>query len=535
MKRTIVAAVVLLALIPAILVGCAVNRYTQSTIRAETLNALTGGVHMMDIHMLRYFEHIIFDIKLKAEKEELKSVLREPETSAGQSEKVREKAENVLLQYVGLDVLGGAVIGADGKTVLSSRPEDEGLMMDKTELFTSIMDGKDSYSGVVLADEQTSLIEIAVPIFNDDGGIIGILKQDADPDLLYEYLNSLNLGRSGKSFLIYKDGYILYDKNHEMPAILYPEYQNNNSLEELVAGFKEGRFEKRNGTIRFETEGVKYIGAYEAIDRIGCIAVLAMEEDEMYGSFVKVKEAFCVTVLLLSAFIAASAALIGHLYVRPLKTINNTLKKIENGDLTARCYHKGMLEFEELGRNINSLADSYQKSERELRISSRIDSLTHLPNRDAIYELLDTLLYKHPNQALLLLDLEGFKNVNDNLGYDVGDRVLMEAGDILRRLPQRVCYPSRLGGAEFLVFITNWTAPRYPEKIAKRIIKEIEGIRFIDEFRVDIGATIGIEYADDERADKKKLIRNCNIAMHKAKLVGRNSYFVHYANMQKEI
>jgi diguanylate cyclase (GGDEF)-like protein len=139
-----------------------------------------------------------------------------------------------------------------------------------------------------------------------------------------------------------------------------------------------------------------------------------------------------------------------------------------------------------------------------------------------------------PKQALLLLDLDGFKDVNDSLGYDVGDRILIEVGDILRELPQHVCYPSRLGGAEFLVFITNWTAPKYPERIAEKIISKIEGIRFIDEIRVDVTASIGIEYTEEERVDKKKLIKYSNIAMHKARGNGRNSYFVHYPYLQKE-
>jgi len=237
---------------------------------------------------------------------------------------------------------------------------------------------------------------------------------------------------------------------------------------------------------------------------------------------------------LVFAIIASCGLIIGHLYNAPFKMMSDTLRKIVDGDMSARCNYNGKNEFEELCGNINSLADRYQKNERALRISSRIDNMTHLPNRNAIYEVLDTLLYKHPNQAILLLDFDGYKSVNDNLGYDTGDRILMEIGDILRELPQHVCYPSRVGGAEFLVFVTNWTAPKYPEMIAQKIIKKIEGIRFVDEVHIDIGASIGIEYMEDEKIDKMKLIKHCNIALHKARLIGKNSYFVNYQKMKKE-
>ncbi len=134
-----------------------------------------------------------------------------------------------------------------------------------------------------------------------------------------------------------------------------------------------------------------------------------------------------------------------------------------------------------------------------------------------------------------MLDLDGFTDLNDNLGYDIGERVLMEVADVLRALPQHICYPSRLGGDEFLIFITNWTSPKYPERIAERIIKEIEGIRFIDEIHVDIGISIGIEYTNVEKIDKKKLIKHSSLAMQRSKTLGRNSYFIYYPYMQREM
>ena len=167
-------------------------------------------------------------------------------------------------------------------------------------------------------------------------------------------------------------------------------------------------------------------------------------------------------------------------------------------------------------------------------MSARIDGMTHLPNRCMMYEVLDILLYKHPNQALLKLELEGIKTVNANLGYDIGDKIIMEIGDILRSLPHNVCYSSRLGGKDFLVFVTNWIAPKYPERIAEKLIKKIKDIKFIGQVHVDIGVNIGIQYIDEEKIDKKKLIKQSDMAMRKSKIEGKNLYFVSYSNKQKE-
>ncbi len=421
-----------------------------------------------------------------------------------------------------------------GKQFFSTVHSEEGLTLEKTELFRSIMNGgKNSYIGLVTGKDNTNTFEIAVPIKGAQGENKGIIKQIIQLDFLITYLDSISLGDKGYAFLIRDNGYVI-DEGGNSELALYNEYQNNSSLEKLVTDLKQNRLKAEKGIIEFENNGTAYIGSYETVESIGCVAVAAMEKNHLFGNVGKLNVAYAIVILFSLLIVALGGYLIDSLYAAPVKRMNSMLKKIATGDLSARCNEKGQNDFTVLGGNINLLADRYQKNEKELRLSSRIDNLTHLPNQNAINEVLDTLLYKHPNQALVLLDLEGFKDVNDNLGYDIGDRILMEVGDILRSLPQHVCYPSRLGGAEFLVFVTNWTTPKYPEKIAEKIISRIEGIRFIDEIHVNVSANIGIEYVDAEKTDTKKLIKYANIAMHKARSIGRNSYFVHYPYMQKE-
>lgn len=532
MKRMIMLAVVLSVLIPTLLIGCVVNYYAKNAVREETLDTLTRMAHMMEVHISRVYSSLVSDFEMKAESDMLRSVLEAD--LAGMSTIHRTGAECILMESTVFPVIGGEVINREGKIVISSQPDEEGLILNKTELYQDIMNGKDSYIGLVTMEKFAYLVEIAVPIRNEQGQTIGILKQDIDIGILNEYIGSISIGESGYAFLIQNNGFMIFDKAREGSEILYYEYQDKNSLEQLVTDYKAGRLIEDQGIFEFESKGIEYVGAYKEIESINCIAAVSLDQDKMYGSVSKLRGILAILSLIILSIIAAGGYFIGHHHMAPLILMNDTLKKIANGDMTARCAYKGIHEFEELSRNINNMADSYQKNEKELRMSSRIDNLTHLPNRNAIYELLDTLLYKYRNQALILLDLEGFKDVNDNLGYDIGDRVLMEVGNILRDLPQHVCYSSRLGGAEFLVFITNWTAPKYPEKIAEKIIKKIEEIRFIDEVHVGISASIGIVYMENDKIDKKKLIKHSNIALHKARSIGRNAYFVHYPYMQKE-
>lgn len=533
MKRKIMISVVLLALIPAVLIGCAVNYYIQNTVKTDKLDALAGTVHMMAVHLDGDFKRLVFDVERKTAAKEVKSVLAagnsallSPEDLAGM--------EGILKDSIGGTVLSGAVVDRNGKTVYSTVPGEEGLTLEKTDLFRSIASGeKSNYISLVTGKDNSNTFEIAVPVKGAQGEITGVVKQIVKLDFLITYLGSISLGEKGYAFLIRDNGYVI-DESGKNEVALYSEYQNNSSLEKLVDDFKQDRLKSEKGTVEFEDEGVVYIGSFEKIESLGCIAVASMEKNHLFGNVGKLKAAYMIVILFSLLIVALGGYFIDSLFTSPVKRMNSTLKKIAAGDLSARCNENGQNDFSTLSHSINHLADRYQKNEKELRLSSRIDNLTHLPNQNAINEVLDTLLYKHPNQALVLLDLEGFKDVNDHLGYDIGDRILMEVGDILRSLPQHVCYPSRLGGAEFLVFVTNWTAPKYPEKIAEKIISGIEGIRFIDEIHVNLSANIGIEYVDAEKTDTKKLIKYANIAMHKARSIGRNSYFVHYPYMQKE-
>mgnify|MGYP000993238924 CR=1 FL=1 len=530
MKRTIMIIMVLTALLPTILIGFAVNHYIQTSERTEKLDEMANLIHMVNIQVSKYYENLVTGMKQKAEEDILRGYLMLDRHDDGNSSD-RIVIRKMLLDSVGIPVTGGMLVDSAGKIVISTVQNEEGLMLDQTELYSDIMGGRTSHFDYIMSGGETDVLTVAVPVRDIQGRTIGILRQEFGTDLLITYLDSIKAGKTGSTFLLRGNGSLIYDRNKENPVALFHEYQDNDSLEQLVSDMKSG-VDVNKGIIEFKTRGKEYIGAYEKVSPVQSIAITAMQKEEIYEGLSELQTVLSSLFLLSLGIIALIGYLIGKFHAKGLKIMNDMLRNISNGDLTARCQYSGRKAFIELYRNINQLADAYQKSERELRMSSRIDNLTHLPNHNAINEVLDTLLYKHRNQALLLLDLEGFKDINQNLGHDIGDRILMEIGDILRNLPQHVCYPSRIGGAEFLVFITHWTAPRYPERIAEKILKEIEEIRFIDEIHVDISANIGIEYRDEEKTDKKKLIKYANIAMHKARNIGRNSYFVHYPDMQ---
>ena len=204
------------------------------------------------------------------------------------------------------------------------------------------------------------------------------------------------------------------------------------------------------------------------------------------------------------------------------------------GDLSFNNIPQLTGEFKEINGTLDRLNEKYKRVEKELRLSTRLDSLTGLANRAAIYEQLDTLLYTDSNQALLTIKIGGLSAINDCYGYDIGDKVLIEVGAILRSLQQDTCHLARISGDEVLMFLTGWREERYPEKIADFLLKDIQRIRFIGDIHVDISINIGIVYVTGERMDKEKLIRNSNTAMKMARNRGKSTYMVYLPDNTEE-
>jgi len=149
------------------------------------------------------------------------------------------------------------------------------------------------------------------------------------------------------------------------------------------------------------------------------------------------------------------------------------------------------------------------------------DSLTSLPNRVLLYRRIEEALSKrqsHQMYALLLIDLDRFKEINDTLGHLAGDKVLRQLGPRfqaeLGELPGVI---ARLGGDEFAIFLTNIRSAEEAVEMGQRFLGAICQVFEIDGFRTEIGASIGVAIAPDQARDVTTLMRYADIAMYHAK------------------
>ena len=159
--------------------------------------------------------------------------------------------------------------------------------------------------------------------------------------------------------------------------------------------------------------------------------------------------------------------------------------------------------------------------------SAQHDSLTGLPNRAHLTERITTAISfarRHSARvALLFLDLDGFKHINDSLGHSFGDRLLQSVGDRIVGCARTTDTVSRQGGDEFVVLLAEVATPEHAAIVAQRILTSVAAPHMLDEHELHIEASIGVSLYPDDGLDAETLIKNADTAMYQAKAHGRQS------------
>jgi diguanylate cyclase (GGDEF)-like protein len=176
------------------------------------------------------------------------------------------------------------------------------------------------------------------------------------------------------------------------------------------------------------------------------------------------------------------------------------------------------------------LEDITERRNAEARIShlARYDELTALPNRlnfrDEIERLLVIPHDAEQTSALLFVDLDQFKQVNDTLGHPCGDQLLCVVADRLRAMLRPEDFVARFGGDEFVVFQQNIKSAEDAASLAQRIVDHLSERYKIDNHLVEIGASVGIAMTSPAGISADTLLKNADMALYRAKADGRGTY-----------
>nr|WP_239094034.1 bifunctional diguanylate cyclase/phosphodiesterase [Bacillus sp. B15-48] len=165
------------------------------------------------------------------------------------------------------------------------------------------------------------------------------------------------------------------------------------------------------------------------------------------------------------------------------------------------------------------------------------DYLTSLPNRrhfeNQLREAIKVIDATKGQLALLFLDLDGFKNINDTLGHEVGDRLLQEVGHRISSIFHNKAFVGRLGGDEFAIILRNFENKEQLIEIVDSLVQSFQPAFTVGDYELNVSTSIGISLYPTAGRNLKALLKNADIAMYQAKQQGKNQYQLYHPSMEK--
>ncbi|MCW9057180.1 MAG: EAL domain-containing protein [Gammaproteobacteria bacterium] len=177
--------------------------------------------------------------------------------------------------------------------------------------------------------------------------------------------------------------------------------------------------------------------------------------------------------------------------------------------------------------------------EEKILHQAHFDALTDLPNRflslDRLTQLINEAERNRELVAVLFLDLDDFKKINDSLGHDTGDKLLVEAADRLHNEVRSGDTVGRLGGDEFIILLGGLTHATDAQPVVENLLNRFRDAFKIDERELILTASVGIAIYPDDGDSPSELLRNADSAMYHSKEQGRNTYSYFTETMNQDV
>ena len=364
---------------------------------------------------------------------------------------------------------------------------------------------------------------------NAQPSLRGFMVVTMSLDFIEKQVTDTHIGKTGYVFVIDNKGKILFHKN----PLSIGKYLSGDTLSKITemdhvtplsAGYEESE-------------------AYFSVRRLHSDILLVgfLPVTELHADTQKLAEA--VTWIIVVTIIITVFALlvsVNSVITLPLKLIIDGIKDIGKGNLTPSINLSRQDEFGQLAKSFQKMAESLNNSRQKIEHLAYHDSLTGLPNRLLFTEYLEhmiALAHRENNKmALLFLDLDNFKRVNDTLGHNTGDKLLKSTAERLQSILRKEDFLykqssaqstevlARLGGDEFIILLPKITGSSDAVKVATRILNTMKESFDIEDKQIFTGTSIGITLFPADGNTVDDLVKRADSAMYHAKKLGRNNF-----------
>ena len=367
-------------------------------------------------------------------------------------------------------------------------------------------------------------------------------------------LDNITFGKTGHLILLDHNGGILYHPDKTRVG----EIIDSSYLSNLVNDYNKGDLVS-SGSFDYYYEDSHQIYGYCMIPEPDWVLLAKQDVSEIWSmtKLILIMLLFVCAILLIIIIILAHY--ISKKFTEPIIALRDSMRTASYGDLSVQSNIKAKNELGELSKNFNkmihiiktnyedlsSMHNELLSNEEQLRSNydhieylAYHDVLTNLPNKLAFLDYVNACLLSptgaNKAHAIFFIDLDNFKTVNDTLGHEYGDSLLIKTAQLLTSLGESKML-ARAGGDEFLMFKENISSEDEAIDYAKSIINSFQMPIEIEGESVYITLSVGIAIYPDNGLTPNALIKNADIAMYKSKDTGKNKYTLFDSKMEEEL
>ena len=430
-------------------------------------------------------------------------------------------------------ILELTVVDATGKVVASSTQAPARVTLPKDWPQSSLTEG------LVIAPPRwntgyaTATLSVAVPVLSYDNLLMGALVAVLDLHGLQPRLKSAIKSPSGEVILLDSDGRALASSQND-----------TDKLQQLDPSVLRHLLAQPGNSMAFQgLTHLNVIGLAEVSAEPGVTIVAELDRAAVYGKWIELRNMFLGLVGALVLVVAAVAFQMGRSIVVPLQRLIRAADRIAGGDLEVRLSAKRNDELGRLTVVFDQMADRLRQSHAEIMAANEAmqqqnqvletlsitDSLTGLYNRSKLDAILADELarFKRTQRqfALLMLDIDHFKTLNDTHGHITGDEILRSVARILLQSVRSIDYAARYGGDELIIILVD-TSADLAANTAERIRSHVENVQYsIDGATIAVTVSIGIVQCQSDDMTPTAVFDRADKALYQAKRAGRNQAY----------
>ena len=376
-------------------------------------------------------------------------------------------------------------------------------------------------------DPERLVVEHAAPILND-GAVVAVVVGTMNMERVWQALDGVSIGQTGF--------YAAFDRSGNV--IAHPDKAR---ILSKLEGYPLSLGSPGEARLRFRTaDGGDVVGYAAPVDPIGWHVAALQPASETFAlaNAAETRILLAAAVVLLVA--AVLAVILSRAISRPIRTVGIAMRRITDGDLQQRVDPPGLGEIDDLADSFNLMAGELEerssalqaemeerdRAEEKIKYQAYHDSLTGLPNRMLLKDRLDVAQADSRRTgeplAVMFLDLDRFKLVNDSMGHSSGDELLLGVSDRITGALREGDSLARVGGDEYVLLLPRVSGPERAVEAARRVMQSLRKPWDLNGRDFHVTASIGIAMYPGDGTDSETLMRNADTAMYQAKADGRD-------------